>query len=204
MRRSGSHTTHGTHPECSGNAPPTAARAHAWRGGYPYHAHFDLAAGSTHPPPIHMLIVRPGAPPHLHRPHRAGSTTCCSLPRRSALRGSEFSLPCSRPGDHSTTPGTNYNARHLTPGTITTPGNNVRHHHNARHHLRPAHRHHNNYPDRHILGDFDGYFFCGNHSTSTILQPTATTSMLLPHRTSSTTCSPVAATASSPTTTTTE
>ena len=100
----------------------------------------------------------------------------------------------------------------LTAAALCTPGERVfltlfqtrRPQHNARHHLRPAHRHHNNYPDRHILGDFDGYFFCGNHSTSTILQPTATTSMLLPHRTSSTTCSPVAATASSPTTTTTE
>ena len=194
MRRSGSHTTHGTHPESSGNAPPTAARAHAWRGGYPYHAHFDLAAGSTHPPPIHMLIVRPGAPPTFappasRRQHNVLLTAAalCTPGERVFLTLFQTRRP-------------QHNARHQSQ----RPAPYARHHHNARHHLRPAHRHHNNYPDRHILGDFDGYFFCGNHSTSTILQPTATTSMLLPHRTSSTTCSPVAATASSPTTTTTE
>ena len=130
----------GTHPESSGNAPPTAARAHAWRGGYTHHAHLDSAAGPTYPPPTCMLIARPGAPPphtHLHRPHRAGSTTCCSLPRRSARRGSGFSHHVQDPATTSTTAtDTTITLRHhhapapsrpapsrpgaITPGTITT------------------------------------------------------------------------------------
>ena len=133
MRRSGSHTTHGTHPECSGNAPPTAARAHAWRGGYPYHAHFDLAAGSTHPPPIHMLIVRPGTPPHICTA-RIAQAAQRAAHCRGALHsgGASFPYPVPDPATTAqrpapiTTPGTLRPAPSQRPATtsdiITTPG----------------------------------------------------------------------------------
>ena len=122
VRRSGSHTTHGTHPECSGNAPPTAARAHAWRGGYPYHAHFDLAAGSTHPPPTYMLIVRPGtpptfAPPASRRQHNVLFTAAalCTPGERVFLTLFQTRRP-------------QHNARHQSQ----RPAPYARHHHNAR------------------------------------------------------------------------
>ena len=124
------HTKNGTHPESSGNAPPTAARAHAWRGGYPYHAHFDLAARSTHPPPIHMLIARPGAPP----PHICTARIAQAAQRAAHCRGA---LHAGGAGFLTMLKTRRLPAR-LPPTLPSRSGTITLRHHRARRHHAPA------------------------------------------------------------------